>query len=72
MPGEVREILAGINTVGDMVAAFRDEERCRRLLEAMIWPRGRICPACGCKESTALAGREVGRHQPKKRLQARA
>ena len=61
MPGEVREILAGINTVGDMVAAFRDEERCRRLLEAMIWPRGRICPACGCKESTALSGREVGR-----------
>lgn len=61
MPGEAQEILAGISTVSDMVVAFRDEERCRRLLEAMIWPRGRICPACGCKESTALAGREVGR-----------
>jgi hypothetical protein len=44
-----------------MVPAFADEQRCRRLLEAMVWPRGRICPACGCKDSTALAGRDVGR-----------
>jgi hypothetical protein len=45
----------------DMVAAFGDEERCRRLLEAMIWPRGRLCPRCGCRDSIALAGRDVGR-----------
>jgi hypothetical protein len=57
----VRELLAGIATVEDMIAAFQDEDRCRRLLEAMVWPRGRICPACGCKRSTALAGRDVGR-----------
>jgi len=57
----VREILAGITTVSDMVAAFHDEERCRRLLEAMIWPRGRLCPWCGCRDSIALAGRDVGR-----------
>jgi hypothetical protein len=43
----IREILAEITTVSDMIAAFRDEERCRRLLEAMIWPRGRLCPKCG-------------------------
>jgi len=55
------EVLAGIRTVAEMTEAFRDEERCRRLLEAMVWPGGRLCPACGCRRSTALAGREVGR-----------
>jgi hypothetical protein len=54
-------MLAEIATVSDMVAAFRDEERCRRLVEAMIWPRGRLCPKCGCRDSIALAGRDVGR-----------
>jgi hypothetical protein len=61
MAGKVREVLAGIATVSDMVAAFRDEKQCRRLLEAMIWSCGRICPECGCTDSTALAGRGVGR-----------
>ncbi len=57
----VREVLSGITTVDDMIAAFQDEDRCRRLLEAMVWPRGRICPACGYRRSTALAGRDLGR-----------
>jgi hypothetical protein len=57
----IRECLARISTVGEMTAAFQDEEQCRRLLEAMVWPRGRICPACGYRVSTALAGRNVGR-----------
>lgn len=56
-----REILARVTTVSEMVVAFQSEERCRRLLEAMVWPRGRICPACGCKESATLAGRDIGR-----------
>lgn len=43
-----------------MVDEFRNEERCRHLLEQMVWPRGRICPACGFRESIALAGRDVG------------
>ena len=43
-----------------MVAAFADENRCRRLLEAMAWPRGRVCPACGYKKSIAIADREMG------------
>lgn len=30
----VREILAEITTVSDTVAAYRHEERCRRLLES--------------------------------------
>src|SRR4051812_7942997 len=53
--------LAEIRTVADMTEAFRDEERCRRLLEAMVWPGGRICPGCGCRRSIALAGLELGR-----------
>ncbi|MBC7284038.1 IS1595 family transposase [Hoeflea sp.] len=55
--------LSNIRTVEDMVAAFRDEERCRRLLESMVWPNGRICPACGYKRSIAIAGRDVGKHR---------
>jgi len=57
----VRDVLGGITTVAKMVEAFRDEECCRRLLEAMVWPRGRLCPKCGCRDSTALGGRDVDR-----------
>ena len=56
-----REILAKIVTTRDMIAAFENEERCRLILEAMVWPRGRICPACAYRHSTALAGRDTGR-----------
>lgn len=42
---DAREILAGIVTTSDMVACFSDEHRCRRLLEELVWPSGRICPA---------------------------
>ena len=57
----VREVLARIITVPDMVRAFQDEHHCRRLLEAMVWPDGRICPACGYRRSIALTGRESGK-----------
>ena len=50
-------ILSGVRTVDDMVVAFSDEGRCRRLLESMVWPAGRICPACGYRHSIDLAGR---------------
>ena len=55
----VREALASITTVPDMVRAFQDEDHCRRLLEAMMWPIGRICPVCGYRRSIALTGREA-------------
>ncbi|WP_298333497.1 transposase, partial [Asticcacaulis sp.] len=42
------ELLSRIRTRADAVAAFSDDGRCRRMLEAMVWPRGRVCPACGC------------------------
>jgi ISXO2 transposase-like protein/transposase-like zinc ribbon protein len=63
MSGAAREVLLGIGTVAEMIEAFRDEERCRRLLEAMVWPNGRVCPACGYKRSIALAGRDMGRYR---------
>jgi Transposase zinc-ribbon domain len=53
--------LSGIRTVEDMTGVFGDEERCRRLLEAMVWPNGRVCPACGYRHSVALAGRDTGK-----------
>ncbi|EIZ77255.1 Uncharacterized protein in transposable element, partial [Novosphingobium sp. Rr 2-17] len=63
MSEAVHLFLSSIRTVDDMIMAFADEERCRRLLEAMIWPDGRACPACGSTRSIALAGRDTGRHR---------
>lgn len=57
----VGEILSRVTTVQDMVKAFQDEDRCRRLLEAMVWPNGRCCPACGYRRSIVLMGRENGK-----------
>ena len=59
----VRDVLAGNATVGEMTVAFQDEDHCRQLLEALVWPRGRICPAYGYRCSTALAGRDIGRRR---------
>lgn len=61
MPETLASVLANIHTVEDMVAAFQDEEHCRRLMEGMVWPNGRICPACGYRRSIALAGRDTGK-----------
>lgn len=63
MPDEIHAVLSDIRTVEDMVTAFRDEEHCRRLLESLVWPNGRICPACGYKRSIALAGRDTGKRR---------
>jgi transposase-like protein len=57
----VGEILSRVTTVSDMIQAFQDEDHCRRLLEAMVWPNGRICPACGYRRSITLMGRENGK-----------
>ena len=57
---EMLAALSNIRTVEEMIAAFRDEQHCRRLLESMVWPDGRICPACGYKRSIAIAGRDTG------------
>lgn len=52
-----------IRTIEETVVAFRDEDHCRRLLEGMVWPNGRICPACGYKRSIAIAGRDMGKRR---------
>ena len=57
----VREVLSRITTVPDMFSGFHNESHCRRLLEAMVWPNGRVCPACGYRHSIALMGRENGK-----------
>jgi len=61
--GAVREVLLGIRTVAEMIEAFADEERRRRLVEALVWPKGRVCPTCGYKRSIALAGRDMGQYR---------
>ena len=63
MPAAHLTALSTIQTVEDMVAAFSDEVRCRTLLEAMVWPAGRICPACGYRRSITLAGRDRGEYR---------
>ena len=40
MSGAVREVLLGIRTVAEMIEVFADEERCRRLVKALVWPNG--------------------------------
>jgi hypothetical protein len=52
--------LSTIQTVKDMVIAFRDERRGRSLIEALVWPTGRVCPARGYKRSISVAGRDQG------------
>jgi transposase-like protein len=61
MEVSVCEALSGITTMRDMVKAFQNEDHCRRLVEAMVWPTGRVCPACGYRRSIALMGRENGK-----------
>jgi transposase-like protein len=61
MQVNAKEILSGITTMTEMAMAFQDEGGCRRLLEALVWPNGRICPACGFRKSIALAGRDMGK-----------
>ena len=61
MAEDVLALLSRITTVCEMTQAFSDEDRCRRLVEAMVWPRGRICPACGYRRSTSIPGRDWGK-----------
>jgi transposase-like protein len=38
---------------------FSDEETCRKYLEEVVWPDGRVCPHCGCLKSWLLSGASV-------------
>lgn len=56
-PAELRR-LADIETLADLGVHLGDEDRCHRLMEAIVWPHGRVCPLCGCPRSTELAARD--------------
>jgi len=68
IPSVVHEMLSRLRTVAEMVEAFRDEEEYRRLLEVMVWPNGRVCPAYGHRRSIALAGRDIGQYRARPSL----
>jgi transposase-like protein len=63
MSEAVRAVLSGIQTVEEMIAVFGNEQQRGRLFEAMVWPKGRICPACGYKSSIAIASRDMERRR---------
>ncbi|MCD1635199.1 transposase [Martelella mediterranea] len=60
---DVLAVLLMIRTVDEMTKAFSDEARCRCLVEAMVWPKGQICSACGYERSIAIAWRDMGKHR---------
>lgn len=35
---------------------FPNEGACRKYLEKVVWPHGRVCPHCGCLKSWSLSG----------------
>jgi transposase-like protein len=39
------------STFQELSSWFHDEAACRNYLEALRWPRGFVCPHCGCVES---------------------
>lgn len=57
------DTLSSIRTMDEMIEAFRDEKHCRKLLENMVWPECRICPACGYKRSIVIAGRNTDKRR---------
>lgn len=38
---------------------FSDEDACRRYLEKVIWPSGRVCPHCGSLEAWQIKGKSA-------------
>lgn len=60
MPYDAAVLATQVRTVSEMAEAFRDEDECRRIMEAMVWRDGRVCPFCGSLRSHALAGRDQG------------
>ncbi len=61
MSNFAQSLLPRIKSTEEMVFAFQSDERCRTILEELVWPRGRLCPSCGSKRSIALAGRDKGK-----------
>jgi transposase-like protein len=41
-----------------MSAAFADEDRCRDVLEALVWPKGAVCPFCSSRNCRRRGGKD--------------
>jgi hypothetical protein len=61
MTFEQKILFDSVRTVSEAAVSFADEERCRAILEAMVWPSGPVCPECGSLHSYTLADRAMGR-----------
>ena len=74
MSEDVLSVLSMIRTVDDTTKAFSDEARCRRLVEAMVWPKGVNGPAFGYKRSIAIAiaGRDMAKQRARPGLYPRS
>jgi transposase-like protein len=49
--------LGELRTLDEMTAAFADEDRCRDVLEALVWPNGAVCPFCGGRNGRRRGGK---------------
>ena len=47
MAVDLKALFESVRTVSEAAVAFADEDRCRAILEAMVWPSGPVCPDCG-------------------------
>ena len=50
--------LGELRTLDEMTAAFADEDRCRDVLEALVWPNGAVCPFCSGRNGRRRGGKD--------------
>jgi transposase-like protein len=50
--------LGELRTLDEMTAAFADEDRCRDVLEALVWPNGAVCPFCSGRNGRRRGGQD--------------
>src|SRR5687767_12011369 len=53
--------LGELRTLDEMTAAFADEDRCRDVLEALVWPNGAVCPFCGSRNGRRRGGKDYAK-----------
>jgi transposase-like protein len=53
--------LGELRTLDAMTAAFADEDRCRDVLEALVWPDGAVCPFCSGRNCRRRGGQDYAK-----------
>src|SRR5688500_7867951 len=53
--------LGKLRTLDAMTAAFADEDRCRDVLEALVWPNGVVCPFCNGRNCRRRGGQDYAK-----------